>query len=324
MIAPPVYPATPGERARWVRSLRGPRNPLDPRRAYAAFLEHETDSARDPVTTAVLLLTNRECPFTCTMCDLWQNTLTESVPPGAIPEQIRYALAPLGPARQIKLYNAGSFFDPRAIPPSDYPAIAALLEPFERVIVECHPAFINQAVTDFQRMLSGRLEVAIGLETVHTEALALLNKGFTLGQFDLAAGALRQAGIDLRTFLLVRPPGLSEAEGVEWACRSIEASFDAGATACCVIPTRGGNGAMEALQAAGTFTPPSLRSLESAQRFGLEVGRGRVFADLWDIERLFSCECSPQRAENMAQMNRHQRPAPAVPCELCASPGAHD
>ena len=35
------------------------------------------------------------------------------------PLQIRGAIATLPPARQVKLYNAGSFFDPRAIPPAD-------------------------------------------------------------------------------------------------------------------------------------------------------------------------------------------------------------
>ncbi len=58
------------------------------------------------------------------MCDLWRNTLTETVPRGAIPQQIDYALAQLPAARQIKLYNSGSFFDKQAIPPEDYEAIA--------------------------------------------------------------------------------------------------------------------------------------------------------------------------------------------------------
>ena len=75
------------------------------------------------------------------MCDLWRNTLTETVPTGAIPAQIDYALQRLPPARQIKLYNSGSFFDPQAIPLQDYPAIASSVKGFERVIVECHPAW---------------------------------------------------------------------------------------------------------------------------------------------------------------------------------------
>lgn len=61
------------------------------------------------------------------MCDLWTSTLPGDTPRGAIPAQIRAALAELPPARRIKLYNAGSFFDPKAIPPDDDGEIADLL-----------------------------------------------------------------------------------------------------------------------------------------------------------------------------------------------------
>ncbi len=65
---------------------------------------------------ATLFLTNRECPFPCVMCDLWKNTLTESVQPGDIPGQILFALRELAPADSIKLYNSGNFFDPQSYP----------------------------------------------------------------------------------------------------------------------------------------------------------------------------------------------------------------
>ena len=59
--------------------------------------------------------------------------------PRQIPAQIRHALERLPSAQHLKLYNAGNFFDPQAIPPEDYAEIARLAAPFERVIVECHP-----------------------------------------------------------------------------------------------------------------------------------------------------------------------------------------
>src|SRR5260370_7702257 len=66
---------------------------------------------------------------------------------------------------QIKLYNSGSFFDRRAIPPADYPAIAQRVRRFERVIVECHPALIGESCVRFPDLLPGRLQVPIGLQT---------------------------------------------------------------------------------------------------------------------------------------------------------------
>src|SRR5437870_4659618 len=106
------------------------------------MVEDERAESGEVVAVATVFLTNRECPWRCLMCDLWRNTVLETVPPGAIPAQIDYALAHLPAARQLKLYNSGSFFDQGAIPSSDYAAIADRARRFDRVIVECHPALV--------------------------------------------------------------------------------------------------------------------------------------------------------------------------------------
>jgi radical SAM enzyme (TIGR01210 family) len=251
------------------------------------------------------------------MCDLWRNTLDQRVPQGAIPAQIRYALERLPLARQIKLYNAGNFFDSQAIPPEDYGEIARAIAGFERVVVECHPALIGERCLRLAGLLAGRLEVAVGLETVHPQILEQLNKRMTVDSFHQAAELLARHRIALRVFLLLQPPYLNEPEGLEWTSRSLDVAFDCGATACTIIPTRGGNGAMETLAAAGNFKAPSLKALEAALEQGLGKACGRVFADLWDVERLYACDCSPARAARLAAMNRTQRiPAP-IACESC-------
>jgi radical SAM enzyme (TIGR01210 family) len=313
------YPDMRAERDRWILERRGPKNALDPTRPYAFLWEEEPDAKGAPVSTATLFLTNRECPYRCLMCDLWQNTLDAGVPVGAIPSQIRYALERLPAARQIKLYNAGSFFDPKAIPPEDYGKIAALVAPYERVIVECHPALIlrGRRWLQFRDLLAGQLEIAIGLETVHPPTLERLNKRITVEDFRNAAERLRDEGVDLRVFLLLRPPFMSEAMGLDWACRSLDLAFACGASVCCMIPTREGNGAVEALRTAGDYAPPDLRSLEAVHAYGIRLAQGRVFADLWDIERFFTCSCSPERAARLEVMNRTQQLPPEIACPHC-------
>jgi hypothetical protein len=281
-------------------------------------VEWEMGPRGEAVPVATIFLTNRECPYRCVMCDLWRNTLEETVPAGAIAAQIRTALEQLGPARHLKLYNAGSFFDPRAIPPAEYAEIARLAAPFERVIVESHPAFVGPQCLALRDLLPGRLEVAMGLETAHPEVLERLNKRMTLEQFRRAAEYLAEAGIDLRVFVLVRPPWLSEAEGVEWARCSLDFALACGASVCSLIPTRGGNGAMEALAAAGEYASPSLASVEMALEYGLRQGAGRVFADLWDIAQFARCPaCSAARVARLEAMNATQSVPEPVICALC-------
>ena len=294
------------------------RAPLDPRKPWNFLCEEEP--GEDGVVSAVhtLFLTNRECPWRCVMCDLWKNTLESSVPAGAIPAQIDYALARMPSARVIKLYNSGSFFDPRAIPPSDYPVIARQLDAYERVIVECHPALVGEACVRFRDLLQGRLEVAMGLETVHRDVLRRLNKGMTTEDFASAAAFLAANGIDVRTFILLRPPFLDEVDGIFWAQRSLDFAFACGAKVASLIPTRGGNPELDDLAARGAFAPPKIQSLEVCQEYGIGLRAGRVFADLWDLEKFSACAaCSGARYQRLQAMNLTQEIPAAVECGAC-------
>ncbi|MGC2617777.1 MAG: radical SAM protein [Acidobacteriaceae bacterium] len=335
-----TYPTRAADRDQWILAQRPPRHVVDPETPYAFLVEDERTSTGEIVPVATIFLTNRECPWRCIMCDLWRNTLAEPTPPGAIPAQIEYALEQLravepnrvphsdgtalfhavrvGSSRHIKLYNAGSFFDPRAIPPEDHLAIAESVRSFDRVIVECHPALINDAVLRFRDLLSGQLEIAMGLETAHPEVLEKLNKRLTLDQFKAAADFLHRNSIDLRVFILVQPPFMRPEESLHWAERSLDFAFDCGATAATLIPTRAGNGAMDSLARAGEFTPPTLATLEAAVAYGLKLQRGHIFSDLWDLPRSIDCPaCSAARVARLRAMNLSQTLEPPIPCEIC-------
>jgi radical SAM enzyme (TIGR01210 family) len=312
------YPTGTSERNAWIVARRPERNIVDPTRPYLFFVEDEYSATGEVVPVATVFLTNRECPWRCLMCDLWKNTLTESVGAGSIPAQIRFALEQLSPARQIKLYNSGSFFDAGAIPPEDYPAIAKSVAGFERVIVECHPSLVGTRCLQVRDELTGRLEIAMGLETVHPQVLERLNKRMTLEDFASAARYLKENDIDLRVFILVKPPFMQEGDAVEWAKRSLDFAFDCGATVATLIPTRAGNGSMEELTAFGEFAPPRLETVEAAAAYGLSLDRGRVFVDLWDLSAKGNCsECFQQRLDRLKLMNMEQRVVPAIACAPC-------
>jgi len=316
-----AYPAR-GRNA-WILAQRPPRPAApDPNAPHGVFLEQERLASGAVAASGVVLLTNRECPWRCLMCDLWKDTTRQSVPVGAIPRQVERAVRTWSDAGtlpvQVKLYNSGSFFDPAAIPPADYAPVAARLAFARHVIVESHPLLVGDRARELRDLLSGSLEVALGLETAHPEVLAKLNKKFDLAQFARAAEFLAAERIALRAFLLVNPPFLDERSGLEWTVKSAAFAFACGATAVTLIPTRGGNGAMERLRASGEFVPPTLAMLEAAQRSALALGRGRVFADTWGLEPFSICpHCLAARRERLETVNRTQRDEPPIPCAVC-------
>ncbi len=298
-----------------ILAVRPPKYPTDSQRPYSFLVEPELTAGGQVEDVAVIFLTNRDCPYRCLMCDLWRNTTDAPVPPGAIPAQIDYALEQLPPARHVKLYNSGNFFDRQAIPPEDYAAIADRTRMFRTVTIENHPRFCTAECSRFRDLLGTDLEVGIGLETAHPQILDRLNKQMTLDDFERAVRFLRQHAIAVRAFILLRPPFMEEQEGVEWAIRSMEYAFSVGVQCCSLIPTRPGNGALEQLHTTGLFDPPALASMETVLEAGIEMARGRVFMDLWDVERFYECgRCGPLRRERMHRMNLSQRTAPRVHC----------
>ena len=330
------FPTTAASRDRFVLGLRGPRPTQDPWRHQGALVEEERSADGRRVQVATVFLTGRECPWRCTMCDLWRYTTVEDTPHGAIPKQVAAARAEAevahGPVDVMKLYNAGSFFDPRAVPDADYDGIAAALAGIPHIVVESHPALVSDRRCRVDRLLDAlaghrqpascrmTLEVAIGLETVHPEALDRLNKRFTVDGFRRAASALVVRGIAVRVFLLISPPFVPELEQDDWLRRSLDISFASGATVVSLVPTRTGNGAMDALSNLGLFRRPSLADIERSIELALMDGdgRARVFVDLWNLESFAACpQCLASRRRRLHSMNLEQQIAPRLRCPAC-------
>ncbi len=317
----PVYPAR--DRTAWILAQRPPRaGAPDPNTPHGVFLERERLASGTVADSGVVLLTNRECPWRCVMCDLWKDTTRDSVPKGAISRQVESAVRTWAEAGtlpvQVKLYNSGSFFDPAAISPAEYAPVARRIAFARHVVVESHPLLVGDRARELRDLLAGSLEVALGLETAHPVVLEKLNKKFDLTQFARAAEFLAVEQIALRAFILVNPPFVNEAEGAEWVVKSAEFAFSCGAGVVALIPTRTGNGAMERLLASGEFIPPTLAMLEVAQQAALALGRGRVFADTWGLEAFSACShCFAARRDRLETINWTQHGAPPVGCEIC-------
>jgi radical SAM enzyme (TIGR01210 family) len=326
---------------RRIRSLRAPKPVVDPYLAHGSVIEDERrpDTARAGPSlrfargqalrsggqierALTIFLSGAECPFTCSFCDLWRYTIDGPTPAGALPAQISEVLRSLDASAprpdRLKLYNASNFFDKRAVPTADLPRIAELAAPFAGVTVESHASTIGPAALAFARRITGRLEIAVGLETIHPLAAAQLNKRLELAVFDRGARWLTDNGMDLRVFVLLGAPYVPAAESVEWTVRTVEHAAARGASIVSIIPVRGGNGEMERLAALGHFTPPTLWQLEEALDRCLHFTGTAVTADLWDIELLRACgHCRNARVERLRRLNVSGRAEPRVACAEC-------
>lgn len=303
-----------------IRKLRAPKPWVDPWRAHGSLVEEERRPDGTIERALTVFLAGAECPYTCSFCDLWRWTIDGPTPAGALAWQLKEVLDATPPPipDRVKLYNASNFFDQRAVPVQDLPAIATLAGPFASVTVESHARTVGPRTLELARMLSGNLEVAIGLETTHPVAMEHLNKRLSLTRFAQAAGFLADHAIALRVFVLLNPPYVPAQETVQWTLRAVEYAVRCGAAVVAIIPVRGGNGEMERLQALGHFTPPTLSALEDALDRCLEFAPTVVTADLWDAPRLATCpECSSARIERLARLNLTGRAEPRIACSAC-------
>ena len=303
------------------RRHRQPKLAVDPWQPNGWLREAERESDGQHVPILTIFLNGAECPFDCIFCDLWRQTLEGPTPSGAIPRQIAAAIAAAGPptARAVKLYNASNFFDPVAVPPEDDQEIAALLRPFDRVIVESHPRFIQRRALEFADRLGGALNVAIGLETADPDILARLNKQMTLDMVADAAAMLRGAQIGVRFFLLVPPPFVAAADVVASTLRSVTYAAGLGANHVSLIPTRG-----DSIRADGAsrhdLAPPTLGLVEDVLDACEDTTGAVVSVDLWNIERLTSCtRCGPERIDRLRAINLTGHHPARIPCRACAS-----
>jgi hypothetical protein len=308
-----------------LRALRAAKPPVDPWQPLGTFWEDERQPGGGIAPVLTVLLAGAECPFSCVFCDLWRHTLDGPTPRGALSAQIEKALAAAGPlptGAQIKLYNASNFFEARAVPPEDDEAISALLAPFAQVVVECHPRLVGERAERFAARLGAsdtRLQVAIGLETVHPQALPRLGKAMTLDDFAGAAARLQAMGCGVRAFVLVGAPHVPADEAAEWAERSAAWAFAHGVEHVSLIPMRGDTDAMRALAARGDFTAPTPATVEDAFDDCVALGAGVVTVDAWDVDRLLRCDgCREARRVRLLRMNLSGTVEPRVTCELCA------
>ncbi|AEA47197.1 archaeosine biosynthesis radical SAM protein RaSEA [Archaeoglobus veneficus] len=123
----------------------------------------------------------------------------------------------------LKIFTSGSFFDAREVPPEFREYLYSLMRSMsvKKLIVESRPEFVKDEALKELASMPFEAEVGIGLETSNDFIREnCINKGFTFEDFVRAAEKLKDYGVRVKAYLLLKPPFLSEGEAIEDAIRS--------------------------------------------------------------------------------------------------------
>ena len=168
----------------------------------------------------------------------------------------------------VAVYNGGSFFNPdelsEALPEWLCGNIAKLAD-VKELFVESRPEYIQEEqIRSLVSILGGKtLKVGIGLEcSTDTIRQHCVHKGFSKAQYKRAVDILKVNGASVLTYVLLKPPFLTEKESIDEAVATIEYAFASGSTevaleSAFVQP----NTFVSKLYEAGEFQPPWLWSI---------------------------------------------------------------
>lgn len=203
----------------------------------------ERDYLDSEVKAGVVILPTRGCAWGlasgCTMCGYVYDSF--KTPPEQLLKDFAEALDELGDVEYLKIFNSGSFFDQGELDRETTFRIFDVINQrpwIKRVQVEARPEYLDKpALKVASENLSPQLEVGIGFETVSDYIRErCINKGTTLQDLKRAFHACISLGVEVKAYVLVKPPFLTEREGIEDAVRSGYAAFKLGASRISLNP----------------------------------------------------------------------------------------
>jgi radical SAM enzyme (TIGR01210 family) len=191
-----------------------------PAQLEACWKEKDSVSGKVSDAMVVIMRTNGCCwakTGGCTMCGYRQASLDE-VTEDDLNKQIDEALSRYKGEPFVKIYTSGSFLDEKEIP---LPVRQRILKEFsgcERILFESRPEFVTAEVI---AELPKTVTIALGLESSDPDVLRTsINKGFTPEDSRRAGKMIKEAGLGVRTYLLLKPLFLTESAAIEDTVRS--------------------------------------------------------------------------------------------------------
>lgn len=171
------------------------------------------------VDALVVILRTRGCSWArkkgCSMCGYF-NDCNPEVTGEDLVTQMTKALERASGHRILKIFTSGSFLDDGEVPPDTRDdLLGAASDSFEQVIFETRPEYVTRESVEDCISRFGEIQVALGLESANDVVLKhSINKGFLFEDYQKAAGTIKETRASLKTYLLIKPPFLTERESI--------------------------------------------------------------------------------------------------------------
>jgi hypothetical protein len=181
----------------------------------------------------------------CTMCSYLLDGTERSPTPEQLISQFEGAMTKLDgefAPLSVKIYTSGSFLDPEEVPPDARRHILNKIAEDDRlvqVVLESRPEFVSdEAMSEIRSVLGpSDIEIGIGLESSNDDIRNIcVNKDFSLKDFEVAKNIAKSHDIGVRSYVLVKPPFLTERDSIADSIKTIADAIRMGVTTISINP----------------------------------------------------------------------------------------
>lgn len=199
----------------------------------------------------------------CTMCG-YRSASLKDVSEENLLKQLEQAMSRYKGEPFVKIYTSGSFLDESEIPVSVRDRIYDSFSGCRRLLFESRPEFITK---DSLSTAPKSTTIALGLETADPLIMEKsIRKGFTPEQSKAAGELVKDSGLMVRSYLLLKPLFLQEKAAIDSAVASARFA-DPFSDEISINPINVQNGTVvERIWKRGDYRPPWIWSLIEVMR----------------------------------------------------------
>jgi radical SAM enzyme (TIGR01210 family) len=182
------------------------------------------------VDAFVIIFKTRGCSWSlnsgCTMCGYFNDSNLEKVSDEDLLSQFDKAMELYSGEKIVKIFTSGSFLDDTEIPSLVRKKILKrLTENTDKISVESRPEYVtDKKLNNIRDIIESKtFEIGIGLETANDFVREhAINKGFTFNDYKKAAMIIEKNNFKLKTYVLVKPPFITEKESINDCIETVD------------------------------------------------------------------------------------------------------